>query len=123
MVPRLTPTRPPAMLFELWLGAPATVTFAADDESTIELWLVFWPTRPPAMMPLPMPPLTVPLTTWTLETVPAFWPASTPMIWVLPVAVMLAFARLRLRTTPVELMNGNRPIGVPLPARLRLLIV
>src|SRR5262245_6432333 len=73
MVPRLVPTSPPAIFMADRELASPTLTAAAEVEfSTSHL---FCPTSPPAMTPVSDPPLTVPLSTWTLLMVPRFSPA------------------------------------------------
>src|SRR5262245_1587124 len=121
MVPRLVPTSPPAMFMAVVELASPTLTVAAELEFSTRL--LFCPTSPPAMTPVSDPPLTVPLSTWTLLIVPLFSPATTPRIVGLPVPVMVTLARLRLRTVAPASTNGNSATGEPDDERFRLLMM
>ena len=110
MVPRLLPTNPPAILIPKSEVALPTVTFAADDE----LLMVprFCPTRPPAMMPVKFQPLTLPplAVTWLITPVALLVPTSRPRFWLLPVALTVQLASVKLRNVPLLNPSGAGPL-------------
>src|SRR5947209_2713863 len=118
MAPLLVPTNPPTNV-----NAPP-LTFALEDEFTIvPIWFCptspFCPIRPPAITPWsPVAAVTVLLpVTFTLLTVPALVPASTPTNWPSPVAfgfaATVALLKLRFFTTPPAPIAVNMPTPMP----------